>query len=193
MGSVKNVLSRVSRFVARWATLPARWRKYQDILDADLKICKEFNGWAVHFGYPSWNRMEAACAIARRCAGAEEALKRIAANQEADARATGAPGLTAGEIERLAVLAQECGEVARAVGKVLQVGWKGSSGGIPIRIGLERGMGEMRAAVDMMLSAGDVRHGDVSHWHRSKRDMGSKGMQHQLPSQMPRGSADVRW
>ncbi len=36
------------------------------------------------------------------------------------------PGLSPGEIERLAILAEECGEVAQAVGKVLRFGWKAS-------------------------------------------------------------------
>jgi len=183
---MRALWKRFAKWVQRWATVPARWREYQEILDEDLKIRKEFNGWAGHFGYLGWNYMEAACAIARRCAGAEEALKRLALSLEAEAEAAGLPGLTPAEIERLALLTQECGEMARSIGKILRSGWKGD-GGLTTRVTLERGMGEMRAAVDMLLDAGDVRRGDVTHWYRERRDAGDKGMHHQPPQQRETG------
>ena len=86
-------------------------------------------------------------------------------------RSESIPGLTSAEIERLAVLAGECGRVAQGVSKVLRHGWHGvSSSGVPTnRVILERGMGEMRATIELMLDAGDVRRGDVVHWQRGKR------------------------
>lgn len=182
---MKHLWGQFVWFVQRWATMPARWRKYQKALDADLKIRKELLGWQTHFNYLDRNHLEAACAIARRCAGAEEALKRVAASLEADAQAAGLPGLTAAEVERLALLAEECGEVAQAVGKILRHGYRsGSPFGGPInRVALEMEVGHMRAAADMMIAAGDMRAGDIADWQRRKRANVGQWMHHQSPRQ----------
>ena len=182
---MKRLLRQVARFMQRWATVPARWRKYQQILDADLKVRKELLGWQTHFNYLDRNHLEAACAIARRCAGAEEALKRVAASLEADAKAAGLPGLTAAEVERLALLAEKCGQVVQAVGKILRHGYRsGSPFGGPInRVALEMEVGHMRAVIDMMIAAGDIRAGDIADWQRSKRANVGQWMHHQSPRQ----------
>jgi hypothetical protein len=168
--------------------MPARWRRYQEILDADLKIRQEFFGWQSHFGFMGRNHIEAACAIARRCAGAEEALRRLAAAGEAEAAAAEVPGLTAAQVERLALLAEECGEVAQAVCKVLRHGWRSRSpfGGPINRVALERGMGDVRAAIDMMIQAGDVRRGDIAHWRQCKRASVGQWLHHQVPQRSGR-------
>ena len=63
--------------------------------------------------------------------------------------------MSPGEIERLAILAEECGEVAQAVGKVLRFGWEGQSpyGGRVNRVALEREVGNLRAIVNLMLDS----------------------------------------
>ncbi len=94
------------------------------------------------------------------------------------------PGLTGSEIERLAILAEECGEVVQAVGKVLRHGWESQSpyGSKPNRVALEREIGNVRAVVNLMLDAGDVRLGDVQAWQRAKRLSLEKWTHHQACS-----------
>lgn len=98
-------------------------------------------------------------------------VKRLRAIEK-EAGADGPPGLTAAEIERLAILAEECGEVAQAVGKVLRHGWESQSpyGSRPNRVALEREIGNVRAVVNLMLDAGDVRLSELQAWQRRKRD-----------------------
>jgi hypothetical protein len=81
------------------------------------------------------------------------------------------PGLTPGEIERLAILAEECGEIAQAVGKVLRFGWERRSpyGGRQNRGALEREIGSLRAIVNLMLDVDDLRLTEVQAWQRAKR------------------------
>jgi hypothetical protein len=81
------------------------------------------------------------------------------------------PGLTPGEIERLAILAEECGEVMRAVGKVLRYGWESRSpyGGRPNRTALEREIGSVRAIVNLMLDSDDLSLAELQAWQRLKR------------------------
>lgn len=97
------------------------------------------------------------------------------------------PGLTAAEVERLALLAEECGEVAQAVCKVLRHGWESQSpyGGKPNRVALEREIGDLRAVVNLMLDARDVDMRELQAWQRRKRDKLGKWTHHQADS-MPR-------
>lgn len=100
------------------------------------------------------------------------------------------PGLTPGEIERLAILAEECGEAAQAIGKVLRFGWESSSpyrgaNGRTNRADLERELGNIRAVVNLMLDAGDVRLNAVQSWQRNKREALKKWTLYQECS-MPR-------
>ena len=97
------------------------------------------------------------------------------------------PGLTPAEIERLAILAEECGEVVQAVGKVLRHGWESQSpyGGKPNRQALEREIGNVRAVVNLMLDSGDVRLAELQAWQRRKREQVEKWTHHQNCS-MPR-------
>lgn len=97
------------------------------------------------------------------------------------------PGLSDAEIERLAILAEECGEVVQAVGKVLRHGWDSQSpyGGKPNRQALERELGNVRAIVTLMLDAGDVRLAELQAWQRRKREQAEKWTHHQECS-MPR-------
>jgi hypothetical protein len=97
------------------------------------------------------------------------------------------PGLTAAEIERLSILAEECGEVMRSVGKVLRFGWESESPYVSRtnRAALEREIGSVRAIVNLMLDADDVRLADVQGWQRVKRAGLAKWTLHQACS-MPR-------
>ncbi len=94
------------------------------------------------------------------------------------------PGLSPGEIERLAILAEECGEVAQAVGKVLRFGWEGQSpyGGRVNRVAVEREIGNLRAIVNLMLDADDLRLKEVQTWQRTKRVGLGKWTQYQACS-----------
>lgn len=62
--------------------------------------------------------------------------------------------LTPAEAERLALLAEECGEVIQVVGKILRHGYESRhpNGGPTNRKLLEREIGDVFAAVDMLCS-----------------------------------------
>jgi NTP pyrophosphatase (non-canonical NTP hydrolase) len=76
------------------------------------------------------------------------------------------PGLTAAQIERLAWLGEECGELVQAIGKVMRHGYISASpyGGPNNRAALERELGDVLAAIDLVKDAGDVRRADVHTW-----------------------------
>lgn len=101
-----------------------------------------------------------------------------------DAQAgTNQPDLTSAQIERLAWLIEECGEVAQAACKVLRHGYWSSSpfGGAVNRVGLEREMGDLRAAMQFLETAQDVNRADVAHWMRRKAISVHKWLHHQEP------------
>lgn len=83
----------------------------------------------------------------------------------------GFSGLSPAEIERLAILGEECGEVVKTVGKVLRFGWDSQSpyGGKTNVVALEREIGSVRAIVNLMLDAKDVRLDKLQSWQRAKR------------------------
>jgi hypothetical protein len=91
------------------------------------------------------------------------------------------PGLTPAEIERLAMLMEECGEVVQAAGKVLRHGYLSVSpfGGPNNRVTLERELGDLTAAMDLLKGAGDVRPGDVRDYRKRKRAGLQKWTHHQ--------------
>jgi len=66
--------------------------------------------------------------------------------------------LTPAEAERLALLAEECGEVIQAIGKILRHGYESRhpDGGPTNREMLERELGDVYAAMDMLSDAGDT-------------------------------------
>lgn len=67
-------------------------------------------------------------------------------------------GLTPAESERLYLLAEECGEVVQAIGKILRHGYesKHPDGGSTNRQSLELELGDIDAAVKMLIRAGDL-------------------------------------
>jgi NTP pyrophosphatase (non-canonical NTP hydrolase) len=69
--------------------------------------------------------------------------------------------LTPAEVERLALLAEECGECIQAIGKVLRHGYEsqhpeGIHHGATNRTRLTEEMGDVRAAMIMLCDAGDI-------------------------------------
>lgn len=93
--------------------------------------------------------------------------------QDLEARAAldRSESLGAGEIERLAVLAEVCGASVRAAGWVLRGGWDGPApfGTLNCRAALERELGNVRTAINLLHDAGDVRGADMSTWQRKYR------------------------
>jgi hypothetical protein len=184
---VKQIWGKFMKWARDWATFPARARDYREYLREHDQAREKFNKLAGQLGYLGHDYLDAAIKIALRCQGSETALKRIAISIEAEEAVKDIPGLSAAEIERLAMLQEECGEVIHAAAKVLRHGWESQSpyGGKPNRVALEREIGNVRAVVNLMLDAGDVRLRDVQSWQRCKRLALPKWTHHQEDS-MPR-------
>lgn len=76
------------------------------------------------------------------------------------------PGLTPAEIERLALLIEECGEVAQAACKILRHGWDSfnplSKDKIDNRDALAKELGQLELAVHLLKTADDVSTVDIS-------------------------------
>jgi hypothetical protein len=69
------------------------------------------------------------------------------------------PGLSSAEYERLAILMEEMGEAIQIIGKVLRHGYEGHHPDTPLttnRALLELELGGVRAAIILMLHAGDL-------------------------------------
>ena len=66
--------------------------------------------------------------------------------------------LTPAEAERLALLAEECGEVVQIIGKILRHGFDSChpNGGLTNRALLERECGDVRHAMIRLCNAGDL-------------------------------------
>lgn len=71
------------------------------------------------------------------------------------------------EIERLIILAEECGEVVQSVSKVLRFGWEGRhpDGGSTNIENLEKEVGDILTIVDHMMIRGDLDE-DCIHTHK---------------------------
>jgi hypothetical protein len=112
---------------------------------------------------------------------------RVRVQHPAAPASPGVPGLTAAEIERLALLAEGCGDVARAVGKVLRHGWNGQSprGGPINRVALERDAGQLKAALRMMALARDVRGHHIREWQRKRELSVQEHLRHQPGALVP--------
>lgn len=70
--------------------------------------------------------------------------------------------LTLAETERLALLLEEMGEAQQAIGKILRHGYESVNPDLPPpagdtnRANLERELGDVLVAIDMMLDGGDI-------------------------------------
>lgn len=88
--------------------------------------------------------------------------------------------LTPAQAERLAILAEECGEVIQVVGKILRHGYDSHH---PIRnvdniSMLEQELGDLGAAVFMLAEAKDIDHRNVEVAIKDKRHRVKKYMHH---------------
>jgi len=70
-------------------------------------------------------------------------------------------GLTPAQAERLALLAEECGEVIQAIGKVLRHGYESThthlDGGPTNRENLDSECGDVRYAIMLLARSGDLK------------------------------------
>jgi hypothetical protein len=178
---VKQIWGRFIGWAREWATLPGRARDYREYLQGHEEARAKFNKHAARMGYAGRDYLEAAIEISKRCEGAETALRRIALSLEADEAAKPAPGLSAAELERLALLAEECGEVVQAVGKILRHGYDSgpAKGRLSNRVALEREIGDVRAVMELMSDAGDLRPPVVNSWRNEKRSAMRRWTHHQ--------------
>lgn len=90
--------------------------------------------------------------------------------------------LTPAEAERLALVAEECGEVLQAIGKVLRHGYASThpDGGPTNREALEREIGDLSAVCDLLAQDDlDPRH--IVRAARNKRENMQKYLHHQAP------------
>lgn len=92
------------------------------------------------------------------------------------------PKLTQAEIERLALLSEELGEVQQAIGKILRHGYENSHPDIPERTNrrdLERELGHLNVALILMLKASDLSSAEIKHYRKLKLTEINKYLHHQ--------------
>jgi NTP pyrophosphatase (non-canonical NTP hydrolase) len=92
--------------------------------------------------------------------------------------------LSPAEAERLALLAEECGECIQAVGKILRHGFdsvhpEGRDEGRDNRSNLEREMGDVLAAINMSFAAGDTSAGNIYTRQAEKLEAVKQYLHHQ--------------
>ena len=90
-------------------------------------------------------------------------------------------GLTPAEAERLALLAEECGEVIQAIGKVLRHGYESThpDGGPTNREALERECGDVYHAIWRVIGAGDIDGNGMSQRADDKAKSVGRYLHHQ--------------
>lgn len=89
--------------------------------------------------------------------------------------------LTLAQIERLAILAEECGETVQAAMKVVRRGYDRKhprKPGPTNRGHLEEEIGNVLNAIEMMVEAGDVRSKKIKASLESKRERVKKFLYH---------------
>lgn len=91
--------------------------------------------------------------------------------------------LSVAEAERLALLLEEAGEVVQAVGKILRHGYESyhPDGGPSNRESLERELGDMAAAIEMMTRERDLNTPFIKQCQRDKLVKVQKYLHHQKP------------
>lgn len=85
------------------------------------------------------------------------------------------------EAERLALLAEECGEVIQVIGKILRHGYESRhpNGGPTNRELLEKELGDVDAAIRMMFDADDIIPDHVDFWNHKKQAKVKQYLHHQ--------------
>lgn len=93
--------------------------------------------------------------------------------------------LTPAEAERLALLAEECGEVIRAIGKILRHGYDSyhplDPNGPSNRLDLERELGNVQHAVDRLVASKDLSRRAINHNAKKKAETVTNYLHHQMP------------
>lgn len=92
--------------------------------------------------------------------------------------------LTDAEAERLAILSEECGEVIQAVSKILRHGYSSQNphlppGSMDNEAMLEKEIGDVRWAVEMMIAAKDVDDDEIEAWAIAKAGKAQPYLHHQ--------------
>jgi NTP pyrophosphatase (non-canonical NTP hydrolase) len=91
--------------------------------------------------------------------------------------------LTPAQIERLAVLAKECGEVIQVIGKIVRHGYDSYFPGDPDRVTnralLEKEIGDVKTIADMMGNEGDISKSAIQKRFREKQGTIGKWLHHQ--------------
>lgn len=170
---MKQRWARVAAWVVwRW-TLPVMYRELEGLLAKQRKELLARGGAAqqAEIWKGKYERL-----VECNKAALEQNLKMLARNRALEDGET-ASGLSAAEVERLALLAMAAGKLAADVAKVILHGWKSPSPftGRPIYTEVEHSMGRLNAAADVMAEAGDVRDGDVhAHGRRAKERLGEQ-------------------
>lgn len=102
--------------------------------------------------------------------------------------------LTPAEAERLALLAEECGEVMQAIGKVLRHGFESThpDGGPTNRDALERECGDVYHAIWRLIGAGDIDGNGMSQRADDKAKSVVRYLHHQGHNVKVRGCALLR-
>jgi len=91
------------------------------------------------------------------------------------------PGLTPAELERLALLSEECAEVIQAVAKIQRHGYESAYpvGGPTNRERLEKELGDVRYAIHLMLCREDIDPIRISEWCEAKAQSVQEYLHHQ--------------
>lgn len=165
---MKVLWTRVAAWVVwRW-TLPVRYRELEGLLAKQRKELLARGGAAQQAEI--WKGKYERLAECNKAA-LEKNLKMLTRNRALEDGET-ASGLSAAEVERLALLAMAAGKLAADVAKVILHGWKSPSPftGRPIYTEVEHSLGRLDAAAELMGDAGDVRGGDVyAHACRTRK------------------------
>ena len=90
-------------------------------------------------------------------------------------------GLTFAEAERLALLLEELGEAQHAIGKILRHGYGSChpDGGPFNRENLEKELGDVLFAIQLMTDNGDLSYFEIEEHKREKRNRVSEYLHHQ--------------
>lgn len=89
--------------------------------------------------------------------------------------------LTPAEVERLALLSEECGEVIQAIGKILRHGYESChpDSSVTNRENLEREIGDAYAAMTILIENEDVRSAQIRTFRSLKLDRVGSYLHHQ--------------
>jgi hypothetical protein len=91
--------------------------------------------------------------------------------------------LTPAQDERIALLTEELGEALQSVGKILRHGYESYdptiTNGVSNRTSLTRELGDIQAAINMMIDAGDIKSGLIDSFCDKKLVKVQKYLHHQ--------------